>query len=225
LLGLPEGRQEPLVPFTLKTANCITLGTFNIYVIQPRWLKDVGLLPAEVEGVMLEADFTEPGIRMKLPDVTWRVEPVRITVEATRASVDCGQKMRVIFDKLPWTPIKAMGINAIYEAPLEEFSDYADRWVHPARKAELPPECTLHSRTWHTAVSISHHTLNLQVTIEDDRIQIASNIHTDLRYASSEFAAQVASEYHRLQKKAASLIHNVYDLSVPYDIDDRGNIS
>ena len=80
------------MPFRFKKSSCVAVGTFNIYIIQPPWLRKVAILPAELAGVTMEAKLDEPGFRFtpaKLP-IQWIVKPDRIEVLTTYPKYDCG---------------------------------------------------------------------------------------------------------------------------------------
>ncbi len=95
--------------FQFTKVNCVAVGTFNMYIIQPAWLAKVGIIPKGI-GVAIESKLDEPGFRFwspKLP-VRWYVTPSRIQVETQRADADCGELVASVFKSLPETPLIAL---------------------------------------------------------------------------------------------------------------------
>ncbi|MBW3598178.1 MAG: hypothetical protein KY475_13020 [Planctomycetes bacterium] len=201
------------MPFRFNGASCIAVGTFNIYIIQPAWLRKVGLLE-NVEGVALEADLTEPGFRMQLPDLTWRVEPTRIVLETKGDCARCGQTMYAIFDKLPWTPLKAIGINSRHEAPAEELDEFIHRFPHPASASPINDGYAIAQKTWHAAFRKDKQQFNLQLSVNDEVAALTTNVHTELRNESIETAKEIAENFEVFQSLAVKMAINVFSLDI-----------
>ena len=68
------------MPFRFDSANCVAVGTFNIYIIQPSWLSDRWIIPKGVK-VAIGSRFDEPGFRFH-PQLRaqWVVKPSVIEV-------------------------------------------------------------------------------------------------------------------------------------------------
>lgn len=203
--------------FQFKNATCVAVGTFNIYIIQPAWLKEIGLIPEGVEGVMLETDLTQPGFRMKLPDITWRVAPTKISLETSDWAVDCGANLAVVMEKLPWTPLKAFGVNCHFEAPVSEVQSVLEKWSHPAMRSRIPDGCELKQTGWHVSVAKARQVYNLNVTVRGDVALAFANVHTDLSDQDADRAKDVAGSAFSLRDTAVELVSSILGVQVFHD--------
>jgi hypothetical protein len=201
------------VSFRLLKKSAVIVGTFNIYIIQPAWLREVGLAGDDVEGVMLETDLSQPGFKMHLPGVVWRVEPTRLTLETDSSGHNLGATLATVLEKLPWTPLLAMGFNAEYEVERSGF-DAAGRWPHPATDADMGGEAALVSIGWGAAVTEGDQRYNLSLYSRGDKFRLSSNVHTELGGQKIDFAKAAAMKYFCCQQKAASFAALLYQVTI-----------
>ena len=134
------------VQLNLETTNCVAVGTFNIYIIQPVYLAQMGILKKGVE-VRFDADMRQPGFRfaVKNSGLKWEVRPDRLTIESRSLSEDCGAALSQVIDNLQWTPMQAVGVNAVFTGDIETVGDSLDVVF---QDSILPADYTISQRTW-----------------------------------------------------------------------------
>lgn len=64
--------------FTFKHSSCVAVGTFNIYIVQPKLLAEMGVFETE-QPVLVSGDLTRPGIRFEVNNALWTVRPDRLS--------------------------------------------------------------------------------------------------------------------------------------------------
>lgn len=96
-------------------ATCVTVGAFNMYIIQPAWMARKGLFANDAE-VSIESKLDEPGFRYQMEGsgLRWVVTPTRIIVETEDESQDCGFPIAQLLRLLPETPVSAVGNTSVF---------------------------------------------------------------------------------------------------------------
>jgi hypothetical protein len=202
------------VAFQFTKANCVAVGTFNMYIIQPAWLAKVGIIPKGI-GVAIESKLDEPGFRFwspKLP-VRWLVTPNRIEVETQRADADCGKAVAGIVEHLPWTPLIALGNNAIYQAP---FDDLEAIPIPASLWREGPEGFKTVQKTLHYGMGRDDTTFHIQLAISEKNLELSVNAHTELKELKPEDAAKVAGRFFEDRQTGERLIKHLFQVSVVY---------
>jgi hypothetical protein len=203
-----------LVAFQFKRASCVAVGTFNMYIIQPRWLAKVGIIPQGIE-VAIETKLDEPGFRFwspKLP-VRWFVTPSRVQVETLHADADCGEAVAKVFEALPQTPLIALGNNAIYQAPLGDLEALP---ILSSLRREGPEGFKAVQTSLHYGMRREDTTFNAQLAITEKELELAVNAHTKLREMNPEDAAKVARRFFEDRRTAEQLIAHLFQVRVTY---------
>jgi hypothetical protein len=171
------------VAYLFKKASCVVVGTFNIFILHPQWLAKQGLIEKGT-GVFMETNLAEPGFRFRMAKdrVTWNIAPHKIAVETEDPTVDCGAKIASVLEKLPETPLFALGNNVVYRADLAEKGTLAESirdfpWIESPSTGD-----TVIQRTFHVGVKHDQHrSMSIQVSIKEDEIELVGNAHTELR--------------------------------------------
>lgn len=204
--------------FRFKRADCIAVGTFNSYIIQPAWLAKVGIIPTEIP-VQIYSKLDEPGFRFTSPKLPtrWVVTPTRVQVETDDADQDCGEAVAKVLERLPWTPLVALGCNTLYQASLDELGQIP---VFTALNPKAPEGFDLAQRTVHYAMKRGETVFNLQLAATEDELELSVNVHTGLRARESEYAQQSARRFFDNRKTARALITALFEVSVSDDTDD-----
>lgn len=160
-----------MMRFKFKHASCVVVGTFNIYVVQPKLLAEIGVFPTE-QPVFVSGDLTQPGIRFDVNAAKWVVRPDRLSVESERADVDCGELVKKTLTALCWTPIMAVGVNLA-------FTSSGDSETELPANLRLPnhPDATV--RTVHVCIPHGGSKINFVLTREADELLLSMNAHTD----------------------------------------------
>jgi len=188
------------VSFRFKTAAAVAVGTFNIYIVQPNWLAQIGILD-ENTRVKIESDFTRPGFRFSVPNdpIQWNVRPDRLVLEATDIGTDCGGPLAKVLRTLRWTPLTGVGANFEYEADWELLS----RLRCKLPDCPAPKGFEEGQKTWHAAFARGSEVFNFQVSANpkpkgaDKKkvVTLSLNVHTEI---SQEKEQTKASELAQL---------------------------
>lgn len=160
-----------MIRFTFKHTSCVAIGTFNIHIVQPRLLKEMGVIEVGTP-VLVAGDLAQPGIRFEVANSTWFVRPDRLSVESNLPTVDCGDYVRRTCETLCWTPIMAAGINVQFEAPLTEEPVLPDAFRLPACENAI-------QRTVHWCVPDGDSKVNIQIVAAERKLSIVVNRHMD----------------------------------------------
>ncbi len=159
-----------------KNASCVVVGTFNIFVIQPKLLTEMGLIP-QGTNIKIQQDFSQPGIRLQLDGVTWVIRPDRLIVESGRQNEDCGTPLAVLLSHLVWTPVFAVGVNVTFSGVDIDESEIPDDFRLPNL------EFATKQRTVHASVTEGERIFNVQLsaskTAESSNYELSLNSHTD----------------------------------------------
>lgn len=200
--------------FRLKKAACVMAGTFNMYIVQPAWLVKVGIIPKGIE-VAIGSKLDEPGFRFFAPKLPfrWFVTPNRIEVETEIPEEDCGAKVADVLANLPWTPLVALGNNAVYTAPLSEIVLLP---VEMQRAPEIPGGYELAQRSFHFGLARENRVANLQLSIALEEIELSVNVHTELRDRDSEAAQAAARRFLQDRADAESLARHLFKANIEY---------
>lgn len=163
------------MPFTLHRSNSIAVGSFNIYVFQPIFIGQIAGVP---EGTRfdMEADFSRPGFKATFADsaLEFYVRPDRVMIETVTGGTDCGAVLSRVLDRLPWTPIEALGHNFVFWSNRSECDGMLENASFPFFSSE--DEGKVH-RTWHAAINIGSVVYNLQVSQQPDKCELSANAH------------------------------------------------
>jgi hypothetical protein len=193
----------------------VALGTFNIYIIQPAWLKAVGLIDDSIEQIVLESDFRRPGFRMQLPTLTWYVEPTRIMLETSHPQTDCGVAMSTIINKLPFTPLHAVGVNASYEALLQDVD--LSMWRHPASDRSLGSELALQHSGWGASFRKGRQTYNVQLVVNAEQNVATASTNVELRLSDADdsgVAKEMTDNCQNVQRESAEILQKTFELRI-----------
>jgi hypothetical protein len=166
------------VEFRFHRASCVVVGTFNTYVIQPPLLTEMGVL-RDGQTAELLFDFTQPGMRFRIDDVTWTIRPERLAIESTNSRKDCGCDASLVLQKLCWTPIRAVGTNIVFATDVASEHELPQTFRLPALADGFPTQ----QRSAHLAVCENELLVNIQLAASEGKLELSLNVHTDLRHS------------------------------------------
>lgn len=157
--------------FKFRKSSCVAVGTFNIYVVQPKLLAEMGVFVSS-QPVMVSGDLTQPGIRFQVAGAKWVVRPDRLSVESGSPDVDCGELVRKTLAALCWTPIMAVGVNAVFASAGESEAELPET-------LRLPEHSEATVRTVHLCIPHGTSKINFVLTREADELVLSLNCHAD----------------------------------------------
>jgi hypothetical protein len=168
------------VSFRFKQSSCVAVGAFNIYVIHPRFLKQIGLVN-EAENVRISGDLSQPGFRFSTSStqhqLTWYVRPDRLTIKSQDPEADCGQPIAAVLEALAWTPLTAVGSNVELMCPASEIDGAPWKQHVPALSA--PDGFTERQRTAHMGLQRGEEFFNIQIATGGPEIEVSVNVHSE----------------------------------------------
>jgi hypothetical protein len=206
--------REQLVAFQFKTASCVVAGTFNMYIVQPAWLRKVEIIPSGID-VAIRSKLDEPGFQFlssKLP-FRWFVSPSRIEVETKSPTEDCGTKVAAVLRALPWTPLVALGNNSVYTAPLSEIGTLPEEMC---RIPDVPGGYELAQRSFHFGLSQEKRVVNLQLSITSEDLELSINVQTELRGRENADAQEAARRFLQDRQDGETLARHFFKANIEY---------
>lgn len=178
------------MPFRFKKSSCVVVGSFNVYIIQPKWLSDRGLIGKG--ETKLQSDMRQPGFRFQRSGESfqWVVRPDRIAIESDAPDADCGDRVARLLEILPWTPVFGVGNNIEFVGKRED--------LEALGLGRLPPRAGLDNvtqRSWHVAVARQPSTVNLQISELSEGSELSANWHTGLTGKPIKAACDAAARF------------------------------
>jgi hypothetical protein len=207
------------VAFRFKMANVIAVGTFNIYIIHPKWLAEIGAMEKGTK-VRIQTDFSRPGFRFEEEGraVQWQVLPDRIIVESTDPEIDCGVRLGEVLDKLPWTPLIAIGTNCEFSGGLDEISRLPDACKLP--NCTAPEGYEVKQRTVHVASHRENRVISSQLSrVDDTLVELNLNVHTEFKEAKMRpetisQAQEACRQFFAHRDEAAILTQHLFNVEI-----------
>ena len=206
--------------FTFKNSSCVVIGTFNIYILQPKYLAEMGVIERGHE-VRLSADLSQPGIRFQIQTANWIVRPERLTVETDDRDFNCGETVASVLDALPWTPIKAVGINVSFQAGLERLDNLPDH----VRLPRLVNSDGLTHRAMSLGIANDEFVTNFTLAASPEEVSLSINVHFDVKQRlpgrsqrqSVEDAGNFVREFEQRRNDAIKLVEEMLELEIGRD--------
>jgi len=207
--------------FRFKKANTVVIGTFNIYIIQPAWLAEVGIIPRDIP-VEIFSKLDEPGFRFSSPKLStrWIVTPSFVQVESEKVDEDCGGAMARVLNRLPWTPLVALGNNTVFHSSLDDLENIASLEV----LERVPPSgFGFAQKSIHYGLKREQTIFNLQLSITEDQVELTVNAHTELRGRKSDDAQRAAERFFEDRKTGEKLIAELFKVSMTHAKSDESS--
>ena len=204
--------------FRFEKASCVVVGTFNMYILHPQWLVRNKIIDDSIE-VGFETNLTQPGFRFRFEKALWNVAPDRLTIETQDPEVDCGKVIADILGRLPHTPLIALGNNTQYHANLSEL-EVLSQAIRDFPRTESPtPDNKVVQRTFHVGIKrAEQETVNLQIAIKENSIELACNVHVDLvgRGTPSDSAIAAAERFFDDRVESKLLAHHFLGTAIDH---------
>jgi len=209
------------IVFRFLESNCVAVGTFNIYIIQPAWLREVSLFP-DTPKVRVQSDMRQPGFRYQNldDDLLWNVRPDRFMVESKAWDADCGTPISKVLENLPWTPVRAVGSNVTFRCDPEQANDLTEKMFQPVT---IPDAYSQAQRTWHAGLKREDTLTNLQLCATPEHIDLSINVHTEIAQSQSqkkatELAIAACVAYRTHLADATNLAKQLFSIEIEHDL-------
>lgn len=211
----PHPRWSLPVSFRFDRSSCVALGTFNMYIVQPRWLADRGILARDTT-VAIASKLDEPSFRFSSPQLKsqWEVTPRKIEVSTRVDSEDCGSMISKVIESLPWTPLRSVASNFFFKSDGDhppELEDFCRLKVSP------PDGATVEQRSSHLAIRQGEHIFNLQLSFLRGGVEIHGNATTETsQKGGPELAVAAAAKFLDHRVVLDRLIRDIFKIEVSY---------
>lgn len=193
-----------------KKASCVVVGTFNIYVVQPRLLAQLGLIPFG-EPALVEQNLTQAGFRFVIESLQsqWTVRPDKLIVETSEPLKDCGGDLSKVISALQFTPVTGVGLNVEFEGEPELCRESIPEFA-------VPNETQIVQRTVHVALNKLGRTYNFQIASTNLATELSVNVHCELdgqdQSASIACATQLLREFLSIREEIESLSEELFKM-------------
>jgi hypothetical protein len=195
----------------------VAVGTFNIYVLQPHWLVERGILPPE--EITLDTNLSRPGFRLRSPSSSteWTVVPTRLAIKSAQANRDCGELVGKVLQFLRWTPVTAVGNNLHLVGPVDEIRGAES--MHAFLRTEFGFGGSA-ARSRQLGISVPYGTssmANLTIAVDEPeggKAKIAVNIHSAFQQLSTDQAVETAKRYLNDRGGAIELVRSLCRVEV-----------
>ncbi len=209
------------MPFKFKKASCVVVGSFNIYILHPKWLAKHEIIDKDVEvGILFNLEQSGFRYHIAKHKVTWNVTPDKIVVESEDPEIDCGDYISKVLSKLPETPLFAIGNNVTYEAEKDETA-LLNQPIRDFINTAIPMDSeTMVQQSLHVALKRrEYEIINLQISIKDDKIILRCNVHAELRERTDvcDAAAQAAKQFIEDRNFVKTLVHHYFGMLIEHD--------
>jgi len=184
----------------IESANIVLFGNFNPYLITPQWLKEQSIWAADDVQLALGA-MQQDGVQFHGDGSAWYVSSDSLVISSTK--LDCGSVAVKILEKLPHTPLTAVGSNF-------EFQDSSDSTQYPVFdeiRRTIPSELNSQLLRWGTVIHEDDVRIEVTFLSGEQGTTIALGYR---RSASSiEMARRAASRYGVDRDKSDLLIDQI----------------
>lgn len=107
---------------TLFQVDTVVLGRFNPHIITPEWLKREGILDTDFGEVLAVMTGKEVAFEFKTGQYRWHVDYGRLVIASEAATADPASLAARVIERLPHTPLTALGNNFHYRSPANRWS-------------------------------------------------------------------------------------------------------
>ena len=212
---------KSLARLKLSNVSCVAVGTFNIYIIQPHYLAQMGALD-EGAKVHLETDIRQPGFRFQIEgrNIKWNVRPDKLIVQSTSWGDDCGGCIAKVLRCLQWTPIRGIGVNADFGCNAEAAEALLQGVLLDRNR---PENYEMAQRTWHRGLKSESGLLtNIQLSLSETKVGLSLNVHTELANVGvqselAERAMAACAAFRDSLEHAVDLAASILPVELHYD--------
>ena len=181
--------------------DTVVLGRFNPHIISPPWLAKEAII-AEQEPV--EAEIALMGrtvaFRFKTGDLTWQVDYTRLIISTEKISDTAAMAAKVV-EKLPHTPLTAIGNNFRYRCSLSQWKGRLPK-LDDVGFDQLKRYGEVQSVGWKASVRHSDGmTVNTDVSLEPTAESLSPMLTVNINYHRQvQSAADLIAAAHRFDE-------------------------
>jgi hypothetical protein len=181
------------VALNLEKAQTLAIGPFNPHIINPEWLVKEGL--CEDEEVEIRFYPLHQGLGFSFKDLQWQVEFRLLLVESR--SENCGELVAQVIEKLPHTPVQAVGNNFHYAGSRDQWGDSPLPMLGNTTRETLREIGEIEQTRWTGVFIIDGIRVEVTLAYEDPGIVVLFNFHRKTQSADEAKVAARRFEHDR----------------------------
>lgn len=178
--------------FRVQSRDVVVLGRFNPHIINPAWLRKVKICESD-NDVNIEFGFNMDERRgvfqFTIGDFRWQVTDTRLNIGSLEGNPS--EMAARVLEKLPHTPITAVGHNFAYRSESTEGMRLPQIGDLDGPRLSQDHSLEVNRLSWACTVQLANAVLNMKVTKLTNSVEVTTNIH---REASSVEEVTAISE-------------------------------
>ena len=191
------------MPLELISSNVVIRGNFNPYIFSPEWLTSQGVWEEQEVHLALGATLGD-GIQFRAvnTDVEWSVSS-RSLIIATLG--DAGSLAVSVLEKLPHTPVQAVGCNFVFSLPNWESAPVPK--LGTKSMSDLPAKYNAELVKWSGVFHLAEQRVDMGVACGGEGITVNFNHHKAVNNAQE--AAIAASSFLATKQLSVEMIDEI----------------
>ena len=169
------------------STNLFISGLWNIGILTPEWFREQFPEIIKEKVIPLQLSLKMNEFKFEINDMIINPSPQRLLIIAQKETVECYDKIsdlsKKIHNKLPHTPIIAIGHNIKYELETENFILFDDTCINNFNEFydQNIKSSTINSQQIKHSLSYENHILNITYDISKNKKYLSFNYHYDIK--------------------------------------------
>ncbi|MEZ6081214.1 MAG: hypothetical protein R3C09_28520 [Pirellulaceae bacterium] len=188
------------MPLQFDSSSVVVRGKFNPYIFSPEWLSEQKIW--KHKQVQLALGVVGDGVNFRSADgeVSWRVDPFGLTVEA----IEADELVLRVLERLPHTPVSAVGFNFVFSQ---------EKWEGVVPKLgglaldDLPAKFNPELSIWTGVFHVESTRIQMAIATGEEGITVNFNFHEHTPSTSQAKAAVKRFGENRIQ--CTMMIHEI----------------
>lgn len=188
--------------------DSVILGRFNPFIITPEWVKKEGIDDADKVEVLFAVAGREVAFQFKTKQFRWQVDYGRLVVEAHDLSADSGAKAAAVIEKLPHTPVSAVGNNFHYRALSRDWSAGLPMLGRDVDFKKLGSHGKVTQVTWSCRIQ-KDSGLTVGITIEQTEEEVVANMNFHRTVADKDQTVAAGKKFMEDREESKKLLADI----------------
>ncbi|MBN2476069.1 MAG: hypothetical protein JXB62_15770 [Pirellulales bacterium] len=168
------------MPIALQSFDVVVVGRFNPYIVTPQWLHKEGMCQSESAEVAIGWSPSGPSVfSFSLDDFRWQVSDSRLMVSANTAGLDPAERVARVVEKLPHTPVSALGHNFHYRSEIGKWEGGLPK-IGELDGQGIEQFGKLRQLSWSCALELHDLVFNMTLERREGSIEINTNLHREV---------------------------------------------
>ena len=167
------------MPLKVQSRDMVVVGRFNPHIINPEWLRREEI--CESRNVNVEFGFNldeRRGIfQFVIGDFRWQVTDSRLLISSRDENPS--EMAAKVLEKLPHTPITAVGHNCLYRSESTEGMRLPQIGELDAATLTAGHDWKVSQLTWSCVLQLVKATFSMKVVKLVDAVEVTTNVHRD----------------------------------------------